>query len=502
MKTRAQRRRRPVLDPLEGRALLTAGVLDTTYGGTGQVVTSPGNVEFLEEGLTVQSDLQTVVVGMQSASENYPFNTAIVRYNADGSLDTSFGSGGVVSLATASTVPYQVGSDSVAIQPDGKIVAATNATTYKYTPPTKKTPASYTETSSSMMVLRLNADGSLDTSFGNGGEAVVSIPNAPFEVSGGVAILSGGQIVVAGSNQGTYAGPEFVVARLTSSGALDTTFGPNGQGYNDVSVSPGNNSQQDGVNALGVDASGNILVGGYSSNASGSAYSFQVARYTPAGLLDTSFANQGVFDLANAHGARGVDGIAVQPDGHIILGLAALPTPAKPGVLRLNSDGSIDTSFGSNGYFDEVNATPYDSVAVQPDGKVVIGMTYGTSPNFKVLVDRLLPGGTLDPSFGSGGTMSFVPQSPNVGEPKGIVIGPDGKITGAEQADNSGGFPEVGTFRLLNDITSNTAALPAGSSGPAVMTMALTPDLVSAALDGTDLGGVFLPLSKRNGLLA
>ena len=370
----------------------------------------------------------------------------LCRYNVDGSLDTSFGSGGVVSLPTVSSVNNLLNAVSVAVQSDGKLVIATNTTTYTYAAPY------YTVTSESMMVLRLNTNGSLDTSFGKGGETIIPIPNASFETTGGVAVLPGGQIVVAGTNVYTYAGPEFVVARLTAAGALDPSFGPNGQGYNDLTVSSGQTSQLDGVDTLAVDASGNILIGGYTTDSSGSIYTCQVVRYTPSGLLDTSFANQGDFDVVNTAGTQGVHDIAFQPDGHIILGLVAVHTPGggKPSILRLNTDGSIDTTFGSNGYFIETNGGAYDAVAVQSDGKILFEGTYGATP-YKVLVDRLLPGGALDPSFGTGGTTEFVPQSPNVGSPKGLLVGPDGKITGVEQSDTASGFPEIGTFRLLND---------------------------------------------------
>ena len=135
-------------------------------------------------------------------------------------------------------------------------------------------------------------------------------------------------------------GPEFVVARLTSSGALDTTFGPNGQGYNYTIVTPTTNLT-DFVDSLGVDASGNILVGGSWATPAGS-FDEQVVRYTPNGLIDTSFANQGVFDLPANRG--GVGGIGFQSNGQIILGFWNVTTLGL--VTRLNANGTVDTSFG------------------------------------------------------------------------------------------------------------------------------------------------------------
>ena len=401
---------------------MTAGALDTTFGGTGQVISSQANAD----SLAVQSDLKTVVAGLVAAP-SFPvtngLNPVVFRYNVNGSLDTSFGSGGMVSLPT-DVNNHALYSPSVTIQADGKIVVATVTETYKTIAATKKTPASTTLLSVSIMVLRLKANGNLDETFGTGGEVVISIPNAPFMEAGPVAVLPNGQIIVAGNAadvayDDSGAGPEFVVARLTPTGALDTRFGPSGQGYNELGVSPGNGNPLDGVQSLGVDASGNILLGGFSTYST--ARYFQAVRYTPGGLLDTSFANQGVFDLAGERRQAGIDGIAFQPDGHIILGLAVMPypNPPKPSVLRLNTNGSIDTTFGSNGYFTETNANPYDTIAVQPDGKVLLSAKQTSSLPYKVIVDRLLPGGTLDPSFGTGGTMAFTSQSSSLGVARG-----------------------------------------------------------------------------------
>jgi len=444
-------RRRPQLESLEGRTLLSAGALDTTFGGTGQVVTVPSyqrQIFSIVDGLAVQADLKTVVAGQQETSQTadfrYNLNTEIVRYNVDGSLDTSFGNGGVVSLPTATFgSSWLVHQTPVAIQPNGNIVVATNTTTYTYNNKT----GFYTLTSSNMMVLRLNPNGSLDTSFGNGGEAVISIPNE-FEISAGVAVLPSGQIVVAGTNPGGVAGLAFVVARLTTSGVLDTTFGPGGHGYNNLGTATSNTV--DPVQSLGIDSSGNILVGGYTNTQIQSPD--QVVRFTSNGLLDTTFASQGVFNFDGVT-PDGFDEIAFQPDGHIILGLGCcMQSPSGPGVLRLNANGSLDTTFGSGGSFGVPNAVGPIGLAVQPDGKIVFDVAPEVNGNTtQIQVDRLLPGGTLDPAFGTGGQVVFTaPGSPNVLRFEGLVVGPDGNMTGAEVLTTSS-WDGIGTFRLLGD---------------------------------------------------
>ena len=128
-------RRRPVLEPLEGRLLLTAGDLDTTFGGTGQVVLQLGTYLY-PQGLAVQPDLKTVIVSLKPPSPGggrYHVSLVVTRYNVDGSLDATFGSGGEVIMATDSLYDgLSRHNASVAIQPDGKLVVATDHATYDF----------------------------------------------------------------------------------------------------------------------------------------------------------------------------------------------------------------------------------------------------------------------------------------------------------------------------------------------------------------------------------
>ncbi len=125
-------RRCPQVEPLEGRTLLSAGALDTSFGGTGQVVTQL-TYNTYPEGLAVQSNLETVVVGLESPSNTsgiYPHSLTLFRYNVDGSLDSTFGTGGEVVLATNTIKSsFTLHNASVAIQPNGQIVVATNTAT-------------------------------------------------------------------------------------------------------------------------------------------------------------------------------------------------------------------------------------------------------------------------------------------------------------------------------------------------------------------------------------
>ncbi len=433
--------RRLEMEFLECRTLLSDGVLDTSFGGTGMVTTQLA-FNMYPQGLAVQPDLKTVVVGLESPSNTtgvYPHSLVLLRYNQNGSLDSSFGSGGEVVLSTNSLKSsYTLHNASVALQPDGKIVVATNTATENGS----------TLTSSDMLVLRFNPDGSLDTSFGTDGETDIHLSQG-FTAARGVAVLGNGDIVVAGSDPrgtnflGTSAAV-FVVAELTGSGALDTTFGPGGQGY-DYTTFPITGSVDDyGVDALCVDASGNILIGGRVDGSS--SVIDQVVRYTPSGLLDTTFGNEGVVDLPFG-GIWGVEGIGVQSNGNIIVGFSASSGSGSGGVVRLTSSGAVDTTFGSNGYF-FLNSTSGGQLelAIEPDDEVLLQtISYSGGNSNGIVVDCLLNSGALDPTFGTGGSAVMLGSGE---EPEGVSIGPDGNITGTQLL---GGSPlGAQTFRLLN----------------------------------------------------
>jgi uncharacterized delta-60 repeat protein len=458
-------RRRPRVELLEGRTLLTAGALDTSFGGTGLVTTRLAFNTYAQ-GLAIQPDLKTVVVGLEPPSNTtgiFPHSLTLFRYNVDGSLDSAFGTGGEVVLSTNTLKSsFTLHNASVAIQPDGKIVVATNTATL----------SGDSLTSCDMLVMRFNTNASLDTSFGSNGETVIHLAQG-FTTARGVAVLSNGDIVVAGTDPrgtnyiGTSSAAVFVVARLTGSGALDTTFGPSSQGFNYMTFPVTTVVKTYNVDSLGVDASGNILLGG---NVRGSSSPIdQVVRYTPSGLIDTSFGNQGVLDLP--FGAPyGVEGIGLQSSGQIIAAFSSFNGAGTGGLVRLTPGGAVDTTFASNGYFSDPATTAQVDVAIQSDDKILL-QTYNQSGGNSngIAVDRLLGNGTLDSTFGTAGRAVILG---NTGPPVGIAVGPDGKITGS--TITGGTAPcAAESFRLLGDTpitgqivvtTQPPAAITAGSS--------------------------------------
>ncbi|MGA9109772.1 MAG: delta-60 repeat domain-containing protein, partial [Smithella sp.] len=183
-----------------------SGSLDTTFG-TGGIVTTPiGSYDAYAYALAIQSDGRIVVSGYSSNGSNYDF--ALVRYNTDGSLDTTFGTGGIV------ITPMGSGYDiayALAIQSDGRILAAGN---------------SYNGSNYNFALVRYNTNGSLDTTFGTGGIVTTSIGTGDSEALA-LGIQSDGNILAAGKSP-DGSNNDFALVRYNTNGSLDTTFGTGG----------------------------------------------------------------------------------------------------------------------------------------------------------------------------------------------------------------------------------------------------------------------------------
>ena len=322
------------------------GSLDPTFGTAGTVTTGFG-IGGPDEGFdaAIQADGKIVVVGRVYGTASYDFGVA--RYNTDGSLDAGFGTGGTVTTDFGGGADYAQG---VTIQPDGKIVVAGHARL---------------GIDNDFAVARYNTDGSPDTTFGSGGIVTTNIAGVT-DLGQAVALQSDGRIVVAGQVDpvgGFYY--HFALARYTTNGSLDTTFGNFGTVVGD----------EGSAYAVAVQPDDQIVVAG---DALGTAlnYDFALARYDANGGPDSAFGSGGRtttdFGVGDDFGA----GLAVQPDGRIVVvGRSTSTTIYDLAVARYQSDGSLDTSFGSGGTLTTDLNGSGDSgqdVALQPDGKLVI----------------------------------------------------------------------------------------------------------------------------------
>jgi uncharacterized delta-60 repeat protein len=336
----------------------------------------------------------------------------VVRYNADGSVDGSFDAGDASAVAIR-TINDR--STSIAVQPDGKVLVA--GTTAGLT------------AEADFALARFNADGSLDATFGLDGQVITAV-SADYDVVRGMTLQSDGKFLVVGqSSPGSFEeDDQQVLVRYNSDGSLDTTFG--GDGIVNTDIAPGDDRGW----AVAVQADGKIVTAG--SNGSSA---FTVARYNADGSLDAGFGTGGTVTTAGALAGNYAVNLALQSDGKIVVGGSR--------VVRYNADGSLDTTFSGDGIA-SINLQNFEGhgLAVQLDGGILVsGTTSGPLTGVDFALLRFLADGSLDPSFGAGGTV--IEQTSTLFEGRNIVLQPDGKIViAAARPVGSYGAPAIARF--------------------------------------------------------
>jgi uncharacterized delta-60 repeat protein len=369
------------------------GDLDTTFGSGGKKTVNFGGTD-AARAVLVQPNGRVVVAGGGGPASSF----CVVRLrSANGTLDPTFGSGGkrVVDLGSDDESVY-----GAALQPDGKIVLAGDS---------RLQPA----------VVRLKANGALDTTFDGDGRKLFSW-GAIGRVTA-VVVAPNGKILLGG-----FSGPEggnIQVARMTAKGALDTTFGAGGIATVDFGAT-------EFGEAIARQADGRILVAGRSS--AGGAV---VARVRATGVLDTDFGGDGRVTLP---GGGSLSAVLVQPDRNIVVAGNASGS-ARMTVTRLKPDGSLDATFGSAGTttvaFGSL-ANPLGGAARQPDGKIVIAGY--TQDGEDVAVARLNTNGSLDATFGTGGKATVDFGVATFGN--AVALAPNGRIVVAGQKTGGDDF--------------------------------------------------------------
>jgi uncharacterized delta-60 repeat protein len=291
------------------------GSLDTSFDGDGLISTGLLGDD-LGQSVKVQSDGKIVIGGYSFNGSSFDFS--IVRYNDDGSLDTSFDGDGKVTVGIA----FHDASYSIALQSDGKIVAAGHSLTGIGI--------------NDFAIVRYNTDGSLDTTFSGDGRVTTDFGGTN-DVGQSVAVQADGKIVVAGISS-TGPNADFAVVRYNADGSLDTSF--DGDGL----VKTGFGAGSDAGITVALQADGKILVAGSSFN--GTDTDFAIVRYNIDGSLDTTFDGDG--KVTTQIGASSDDGfgIAIQADGKIVVsGSSFNGSDYDFAVARYNTDGSLDTGF-------------------------------------------------------------------------------------------------------------------------------------------------------------
>ena len=359
-------------------ALTDPGDLDPSFGPGGRVLTDLGGGDGASA-LVVQPDGKVVAAGGSTV------NFALARYHPDGSLDNSFGNAGVV--LTDFGAPSR--AQALLLQSDTKLVAA-----------------GATGDNHDFALARYHPDGSLDSSFGNGGLVVTDLGGGTDDAGAFTLVVQpDGKLVVAGAST-----ENFALARYHPDGSLDSGFGNGGVVLTDFGAASG-------ADALILQPDAKLVAAGRISLLGGG--DFALARYNTDGRLDSSFDGDGrvLTDLGGPARA-----LLLQPDGKLVAAGGSFTDFA---LVRYNPNGSLDTAFGDAGLVLTDFGPSGEAFALggQPDGKLVAAG--GSSGNFALV--RYNPDGGRDTSFGDGGLV----RTDLSGSARALVLQPDGKLVAA-----------------------------------------------------------------------
>lgn len=344
-----------------------------------------------------------------------------------GSLDNSFGNEGIVitTFSSSDELGYKV-----VVQPDNKILLAGHRETNNV---------------KDFALVRYNPDGSMDSSFGNGG-LVIFDGGTDFDVAESMVLQDDGKILIGGSvfNQFTTV-DDYAMVRFNADGTPDNTFGTGGLVTTDI------DGNWDNAYAIAIQDDGKILLAGEAYT--GGKRNVGIVRYNPDGSCDCSFGSTGFAIVSIGCVTDRTRAIALQADGKILAaGWMNDGLDDQLFIIRFNTDGSTDNTFGNNG------ATTLDiggnndrgwDINVLADGKILVGGQSGTSGNYDYLLVRYLPNGTLDNTFGSNGIAlnNFGPND----LASDMVVQADGKILTAGGAFSfelvrflNTGYPDTG----------------------------------------------------------
>ena len=382
-----------------------------------------------------------------------------------GKLDSTFATSGI--FVTHDTLTFDAVADAAALQSDGKIVVAG-------------------EISSLAGVLRLNTNGTLDSSFGAGGMVTINVPSG---LGGGVqaigvAIQIDGKIVAGISTVNSDGSESFSLARLNTNGSLDGTFGSAGL----VTTFPFGQQRSPAVLALQPD--GKILLAGDGV----------MARYDSNGQLDSGFGSGGLAPLT----AFSVRAVALQPNGQILIGTGgpardtfppSTQTLSVAGVItRYNPNGSLDTAFGGIGQVASV--APVSAISVQSDGKILaagsitsklVAPPAGNDTGFGLA--RYNPSGTIDTTFGRRGiVISDFGQSGPLAAAFALALQPNGDIVAAGVAGQQpiGFQPALSSFALARYTSIGQLDISFGSAGKVTTTFGAKTASISAIVIQSD----------------
>lgn len=378
------------------------GKIDSTFGTNGNTINFPWVDQFI-----VQSDDKILIAG--GAGNNF----GLARFKSNGKVDSTFGNNG---KATGTTDPdASEGCNGIALQQDGKIVVSSSGTDNQH-----------------FILARYTSDGHLDQSFGTNGIVKtiwgnwIQYPKLSVQSDG--KIIAGGQGYISGQTR------DFVLIRYNSNGSLDNTFGAFGK------VNTSFSRPIATLTSLVVLSDGKILTAGFTDSTGILHEKYAVAKYNSDGSLDNSFGTGGKLEpfLSNYYQDGTLSSVIVQLDGRIVLaGGYYDPNLAFVGyacLIRLNSNGTFDNSFGNNGLllenFDTAFFGPSNSflgIVMQTDNKLIaVGqLHYNFNDSTNWAISRYKSNGVIDTTFGLNGRIVFYLAG---GWPNSVSLQSSGKI--------------------------------------------------------------------------
>jgi uncharacterized delta-60 repeat protein len=386
---------------------------------------------------TLHSLPTTVSVTATAGSTTASADMIVTVYGAPGTLDTSLGK---------LMVQAGVGDDyahAVAVQADGKIVIAGRGA----------------EHLGDFAIIRLDRDGNLDATFGQGGRVLTDFAGASDTIYA-VALQADGKIVVAGTTTGNGTSNDFAVARYLPNGDLDTNFDGDGK----VVTALGTDS--DTAYALAIQADGKILVGGDSNRGSGTGQTgidFAIVRYTTTGLPDTSFDGDGIVttSIASNGGRDSIYALALQPiDGE--QRIVAVGGEGDFTVARYRANGALDNDFDGDGKRANLFGSTIGAaraVTITPANTIAIA---GHS-HHDVAIAQLTTSGGFDNSFDTDGKVVTPVTNTNWDEAQAITVESTGRLVVAGWAYE--GNSSAGNFVVMRYMSTGTLDPSFGTTG-------------------------------------
>lgn len=411
------------------------GDLDPTFSGDGKVLTDFAGGDDGASAVAVQPDGKIVAAGFASqAAGGRTF--AVVRYTSAGLPDSSFGDDGIVATSFGDG---SAAARAIAIEADGDIVVAGTS--------------SQPDTGWDFALARYEPDGGLDTSFGDNGRVTTDFDDVANGINA-LVVQPTGKLVVAGESEG-----DFALARYDTDGGLDTSFSGDGVVTTDFA------SKADTAYAVALQGDGRIVAAG-SAFRKQSFYDapqfFALARYQADGTPDSTFSGDGILitDISQSYGNARAHAVAVQQDGKIVLGgvlgreqFSDLGLFSLLAVARYNPGGSQDSSFDGEGQLDSAGAR---ALAIQANGGILAAGWTWFSKSEDFLVARWHSSSSLDSQFGGPRQQRESPFPPgavadfghfNVDRARALVIQSDGKIVAAGRS--APGYDQPGDFALV-----------------------------------------------------